>query len=154
VRLRRWLAWAAALAGGAAPFAARSATVDIAALARTIANQDDHVSALELATWIRDHRAGLRVIDVRSADDYTRYHVPTAEHVPLDGLTDVRFADGDTIVLYSQAGVHAAQAWVFLRALGHRHVYFLRRGIDEWLDEVVQSPAELAARRTVRGNTC
>jgi hypothetical protein len=149
--LRKWLAWAAALAGGAAPFAGRRPTVDITALARTIASEGDHVSAGELAAWIRDHRPHVRVIDVRSADDFTRFHIPTAEHVPVDRVADVRFSDDDTIVLYSQAGVHAAQAWVFLRALGHHHVYFLRRGLDEWLDEV-ERPAD--DRALARGNTC
>jgi rhodanese-related sulfurtransferase len=150
--MRRWLAWAAALAGGAAPFAGRSRTavVDADALARSIAREDDHVSAPELARWIGERRRGLRVIDLRSADDFTRYHVPTAEHVPIDHVAEVRFADDDTIVLYSQAGVHAAQAWVLLRALGHRRVYFLRRGLDEWLDDVER----VAERPAVRGRTC
>jgi rhodanese-related sulfurtransferase len=151
--MRRWLAWVAAIAGGAAPFAdrPRTATVDVDALARTIASEGDHVSAIELARWIRERRSGLRVIDLRSTDEFTRYHVPAAEHVPIDRLTETRFADDDTIVLYSQAGVHAAQAWVLLRALGHRRVYFLRRGVDEWLDDVEEEPPE---RSIVRGNTC
>jgi hypothetical protein len=150
--VRRWLAWAAALAGGVAPFATRprKPTVDVAALTRTITSEDDHVSATELARWIRDRPRNLRVIDVRSAEDFTRFHIPTAEHVPLDRLTDTQFSADDTIVLYSQAGVHAAQAWVFLRALGHHRVYFLRRGLDEWLDDV----EAVAERPSVRGNTC
>jgi rhodanese-related sulfurtransferase len=152
IGLRRSLAWAAALAGGIAPFAGRSrtATVDVTALARTITSHDDHISATELAHWIRDRPRNLRVIDVRSVEDFTRYHIPTAEHVPLDRLTDAQFSVDDTIVLYSQAGVHAAQAWVFLRALGHHRVYFLRRGLDEWLDDV----EAVAERPSVRGNTC
>ena len=44
---------------------------------------------------------------------------------------------GETIVLYSEMGVHGGQAWVFLRALGHRHVVFLRNGLHEWLDDVM-----------------
>ena len=33
--------------------------------------------------------------------------------------------------------MHAAQAWVFLCALGHRNVWFLRDGLHEWLDDVM-----------------
>jgi hypothetical protein len=40
-------------------------------------------------------------------------------------------------VLYSDGGAHAAQGWVFLRALGLRRVYFLRGGLYEWLDDVI-----------------
>ena len=39
--------------------------------------------------------------------------------------------------MYSGGGAHAAQAWVLLRARGEREVFFLRGGIAEWLDEVM-----------------
>jgi hypothetical protein len=40
-------------------------------------------------------------------------------------------------VLYSEGGAHAAQGWVLLRTLGHGKVYFLRGGLLEWIDEVM-----------------
>lgn len=95
------------------------------------------MSAIQLAAWIRARRPHLRVIDVRTATEFHAFHIPGAEHVPLDRLAATAFAEGDTIVLYSEAGVHGAQAWVFLRALGHRRVYFLRNGLHEWLDDVM-----------------
>jgi rhodanese-related sulfurtransferase len=150
-RLHRWLAAAAALAGGLAPLADRRHAIDVHALATEVASQRDHLSGGELAGWRRARRAPHRVIDVRSPSEFGAYHVPTAENVPLDTLTATRFAPDDTIVLYSEAGVHGAQAWVFLRALGYHRVYFLRRGLDEWLDDVMSptlapdaSPAERA----------
>lgn len=149
---RRWLTWhrclagAAALAGALAPFAGNPyrrstapgrGSIDVAELARTVADQEDHVSAVELATWIRAGRPRLRIVDVRSADEFRAFRIPGAEHVPVDRLVDARFADDETIVLYSEVGIHGAQAWVFLRALGHRRVYFLRDGLHEWLDDVM-----------------
>jgi rhodanese-related sulfurtransferase len=122
------------------PFRGRRASVDVDQLAGLVDREEDHVAALELAAWIRARRPGLRILDVRSRAEYDAYHVPGAEHVPLAALPRTSFAPGDTIVVYSEAGVHGAQAWVFLRALGHHRVYFLRRGILEWLDEVM-SPA-------------
>jgi len=111
--------------------------MDVAALAREVADQDDHVSAVELAGWLRADRPRLRVIDLRSAAEFAIYHIPGAEHVALDQLTAARFAPGETIALYSETGVHAGQAWVLLRALGHRRVVFLRGGLHEWLDDVM-----------------
>lgn len=160
---RRWLAGCAALAGALAPLAGspyRRATsdaapgagsLDVAELARVVADQEDHLPAIELAAWIRARRPRLRVIDVRTATEFRAYHIPGAEHVPLERLAATRFAADDTIVLYSEAGVHGAQAWVFLRALGHRRVYFLRNGLHEWLDDVMSptlardAPAEAQA---------
>jgi rhodanese-related sulfurtransferase len=161
---RRWLAGAAALAGALAPLAGspsgragsavrpvagsgaieRSETgggaprgIDVAELARIVADQDDHVSAIELARWIRARRSGLRVIDVRADSEFRIFHLPGAEHVPLEALAQTRFGSDETIVLYSEVGIHGAQAWVFLRALGHRRVFFLRGGLHEWLDDVM-----------------
>lgn len=148
---RRWLAGSAALAGALAPFAGspyRAApSIDLDELARAVAAHDDHVAAVELAAWIRDRRPGLRVIDLRAAADYAASHIPGAEHVPFDRLLATRFADDDHVVLYSDTGVHGGQAWVLLRALGHRRVWCLRGGLREWLDDVVARPAPPRRRR-------
>lgn len=129
---------AAPLAG--TPFAARPARVDVVELARIVERQDDHISALELAQWIRQRRPGLRVIDLRPQSDYDELHVPGAERIPLESLATMAFPADDTVVLYSAAGAHAGQGWVFLQALGHRQAFFLRGGIYEWMDQVL-SPA-------------
>lgn len=141
-RLPRLLAGAALVLGALAPFAGspflvHHATVDVAALAHSVEREEDHVTALELAQWIKDRRVGLRIIDVRSAAEYEAYHVPGAERIPLDSIATAPFRAGETVVLYSEGGTHAAQAWVFLRALGYREVFFLRGGLYEWLERVM-----------------
>lgn len=138
----RALAVAAIVLGAAAPFAGNPYSsgrghIDVAELAATVEREDDHVTALELAAWIRDRKPGLRVIDVRSHDEFSAYQIPSAENVPLGSFERLRLAIGDTVVLYSDGGAHAAQAWVFLRALGQRQVFFLRGGLNEWINEVM-----------------
>jgi rhodanese-related sulfurtransferase len=140
--MRRALALAAVVAGALAafagsPFASHNARINIASLTNAIANEEDHVTAVDLAKWIRERKAGLRIIDVRSAAECNGYHLPGEELVPLEALVHSRFEVGQTIVLVSENGGHAAQAWVFLRALGHQNVYFLRGGVQEWLDQVL-----------------
>jgi rhodanese-related sulfurtransferase len=111
--------------------------VDASRLAAEIEHEDDHVTALELARWIRDRKPGLRVLDVRSDSEFAAYHIPSAERMPLTALAALP-PDGDaTLVLYSEGGVHAAQGWVLLRANGHRGVYFLRGGLLDWMDDVM-----------------
>jgi len=138
----------AALAAGDAP----GARVDVAALARTVEAGEDHVAALELATWIRDRKPGLRVVDVRSAAEFGEYHLPTAENLPLTALTRTAFRADETVVLYSEGGTHAAQGWFFLRAGGVERAYYLRGGLHEWMTEIVEptlaadaTPAERSA---------
>lgn len=140
-RYRRSLAAVALVLGALAAVvgtpAPRGSSVDIEALARAVEREDDHVTAVELATWIKDRKPGLRVIDVRPAADFERYHLPTAERMALDTLVSTSFENDETVVMYSDGGAHAAQAWVFLRARGHRQVYFLRGGLADWLDQVM-----------------
>ena len=150
-RPRRWLGWAAlGLAGLAplagSPFAVQRGRIDVARLARQVEREEDHVTALELAEWIKDRRPQLRILDLRSAAQFDSLHIPGAERIDLDSLASIDLPRSETIVLYSEAGAHAAQAWVFLRALGFEHVVFLRGGIYEWIDQVL-SPT-LAADAT------
>ena len=119
------------------PRMGNNARVDVQDLATTVQNEDDHVTAVELAGWIREQRSDLRIVDVRDSADFHAYHIPRAERIELSELVRTPFKPDETVVLYSDGGAHAAQGWVFLRALGHRRVYFLRGGLYEWLDDVM-----------------
>ncbi|HEX6575456.1 MAG TPA: rhodanese-like domain-containing protein [Gemmatimonadaceae bacterium] len=129
------------------------APLDVATLAREVSDEADHVTAVELARWIRDRKAGLRVIDIRDSADFDQFHIPSAERLSLEQLVSAPMGKGETIVLYSGGGAHAAQGWVFLRSRGLSNVYFLRGGVDEWLEEVMNpqlprnAPAEERAER-------
>jgi rhodanese-related sulfurtransferase len=139
---KRILGTSAGILGALAAVAGRPSrgapvTIDVAALAAEIDRQTDHVDAIELAEWIRDRKPGLRVLDVRSDSEFAAYHIPSAEHAPLASIAAMRPRAGETLVLYSEGGAHAGQAWVLLRALGFRDVYFLRGGLLDWLDDVM-----------------
>lgn len=129
------LAVLAPLAGS--PFATQRGNIDVARLAGQVEREEDHVTALELAEWIKDRRPRLRILDLRPAAQFDSLHIPGSERVALDTLASVELHRSETIVLTSEAGAHAAQAWVFLRALGLEHVVFLRGGIYEWIDQVL-----------------
>jgi rhodanese-related sulfurtransferase len=147
----KYLAAVALLLGALAVVAGSSnraaSSLDVAALARTVETEEDHVTAIELARWIRDRKPDLRIIDVRDSAEFEEYHVPTAERMSLDRFANRPFKRNETIVLYSGGGAHAAQGWVFLKALGYQKVYFLRGGVSEWLYEVMNPrfPAKASA---------
>jgi rhodanese-related sulfurtransferase len=129
------LATAAPFAGS--PFAGHRAQIDITELARLVEREEDHVSAVELAEWIKSRRPDLRILDVRSKEAFDTMHIPGAERVALDSLTTAQLGLHQTIVLYSEATAHAAQGWVFLHALGFKSVFFLRGGMYEWADQIL-----------------
>ena len=148
---RRLLVGLAVTLGAIAPFAGeptptspRQAGLDTATLAAQVAREEDHVTARELAAWIRARKPGLRVIDLRPRQEFVAHHLPGARPATIEEVVKTRFAPGDTLVLYSAGGAHAAQAWVLLRAAGYERVYFLRGGYREWT-AFLQSDAEASA---------
>jgi rhodanese-related sulfurtransferase len=112
-------------------------SLDVASLAKQIEHEDDHVTAVELAQWIKDRKPGLRVLDVRTDSEFEAFHIPTAERVSLNELATMKSKGDETLVLYSEGGAHAAQGWVLLRSLGFTKVYFLRGGLLDWMDDVM-----------------
>ena len=126
---------AAPLAGS--PYRQVRGQIDAEAMARLIMNGEDHVSALTLAKWIRAGKPGLRVIDVRSPAEFSEFAIPTAENLPLDVLLRTRFNEDDVLVLYSEGGAHAGQAWTLLRAMGVHNAWFIAGGLADWRDEVL-----------------
>src|SRR3954462_15605586 len=118
-RLLAGVAFVLALLAALAGTSRRSgAALDAVGLAAEIEREDDHVTALELAQWIRNRKPGLRVLDVRSDSEYSAYHIPSAERMPLPTLAKLPPNETETLVLYSEGGAHAAQGWVLLRATG------------------------------------
>ena len=129
--MRRTLAIIAATAATLALLArdpaASSPAVTLDRLAKTIANEEDHVTRDELDQWLKQKKS-LRLIDVRSKEEFAKNHAANAESIPMDQIASAPFKSAETIVLLSEGGAHAAQAWVILQMRGFRSVYFLRNG--------------------------
>jgi rhodanese-related sulfurtransferase len=125
--------------------------LDTRELAIIVEKEVDHVKPAELAAWIVEGRTDYRLLDLRSEAEFAAYHVPTAENVPVSALPGFPLLPNEKVVLYSEGGIHAAQAWFLLRAQGHKAVYTVLGGLDGWKDEVLfpvmpagASPLELA----------
>jgi rhodanese-related sulfurtransferase len=94
--------------------------------------QRREVSAIELAFWIKDRKPGLRVIDLRSQEDFDAFHIPTSVRATPSSF----HANADeTIVI---AGGDAAK-------IDGPNVYVLRGGVLAWVNEVTKG-------RTAIGN--
>ena len=139
--LNQKLAVAAVVLGAialfAAPYPGTKVTLDAKDLALAVGTEADHVEASELAAWIIESRADYRLVDLRTEAEFAQYHIPTAVSVPMNVLTDAGLLRQEKIVLYSEGGIHSAQAWMLLRAQGYKSVYMLKGGLDEWKDQVV-----------------
>jgi len=141
----------ALLLGAGAIFAAPSrggaVSLDPAELAVIVQREVDHVRVEEVADWIVQGRADYRLVDLRDEKAYAEYHIPGAELIPITGLVpgaegpglrqEPPLARNEKVVLYSDGGIHSAQAWFLLRAKQYAGVYILRGGLQEWKDSVL-----------------
>ena len=107
------------------------------AIASEIVREADHIDALELAALIKARTPGLRIVDLREGLDTSTYLIPGAVALAMSELDTIDVRPGQRLVLYSDGGAHAAQAWVLLRVRGIRNALVLKDGMAAWEDEVL-----------------
>ena len=125
----------AAFAGS--PYKGTRVTLDAADLAGIVQREVDHVNPTDLADWIIKGKSDYRLLDLRTQAEFDQYHIPSAENVPLATLPNYGVERNEKIILYSEGGIHSAQAWFLLKAMGYKSVYMLRGGLDDWKDLVL-----------------
>ncbi|MBI5022364.1 MAG: rhodanese-like domain-containing protein [Ignavibacteriales bacterium] len=119
------------------PYRGSSVTLDTKELSLIVDKTVDHVSAEELADWIIQGKSDFKLLDLRTEKEFNEYHIPSAELVPLAELNQYPLLRNEKIVLYSEGGIHSAQAWMLLRANGYKAVYMLFGGLEEWADKIL-----------------
>jgi rhodanese-related sulfurtransferase len=112
--------------------------VDFGALAKSINNRTDHITAEQLGQLIIDKDPDFQIIDIRDQSEYDKFHIQTAINLPLESLftkDNVKFIDPEKLViLYSNGGTHAAQAWVLLQQMEYSNTTVLLGGLNYWVD--------------------
>lgn len=131
------------------PYGGGAVTIHPRELAAIVEGEVDHVDVGELSGWILQGRSDYRLIDLRTPEAYAAGHIPMAENVPLTSLPDWGLERNEKIVLYSDGGIHSAQAWFLLKAEGYGGACILRGGLDEWKDRVSGSSPRTGETETV-----
>ncbi len=134
------------------PYGGASTSINAQEMALIVEKQVDHVSVEELADWIIQGKADYRLIDLRTESEFSIYTIPGSENIPLAQLTVADLQRNEKLVLYSEGGIHSAQAWFLLKAKGYKSVYMLFGGLDEWKDKILfpQIPANATAEQLVQ----
>jgi rhodanese-related sulfurtransferase len=96
---------------------------------------------------------GTRLIDVRTAGEFTGGHIEGAENVPIG---DVPSKSGSwdkktPIVVYCQTGSRSLNAFQYLQAQGFEHVYNLPGGVSAWDGSLVLGAGGTPAGGSAKG---
>lgn len=102
----------------------------------------------EVAHMLVTKDPSLQLIDVRSADEYEKYSLSNAIHIPLSDLLNPEYEDllnqDVTLnVFYSNGVTGSNQAWMITRQLGYENNYVLQGGLNFWA-ETIMNPEEPA----------
>jgi rhodanese-related sulfurtransferase len=119
------------------PYRGNETSLNTKELALIVEKTVDHVTVESLADWIIQGRSDYRLVDLRTEKEFAEYHIPTAELIPITELKDSSLGRNEKVVLYSEGGIHSAQAWMLLKAEKFKGVYILFGGLDEWKDKIL-----------------
>jgi len=116
-----------------------------------IDNPARFVSTDLIAKRLIERDPSLFLIDVRSEDEYNKYSIPGAFNIPLDNIASEENADyldqpGMDVVLISNGGVYADQAWALAAQKGIKNIYIMKGGLNEWFATIIKpvAPPETA----------
>ncbi len=84
----------------------------------------------------------LRLIDVRSQDEFEKFNLQGAINIPVTDLLSEKYADilnqdGKMNVFYSNGTLTANEAWMVTRQLGYNNNFVLEGGLNYWFDAIL-----------------
>jgi sulfur-carrier protein adenylyltransferase/sulfurtransferase len=84
----------------------------------------------------------IRLIDVRSQDDFEKYSLPDAINIPVtellsDKYTDILNQDAKMNIFYSNGTITANEAWMITRQLGYKNNFVLEGGLNYWFEAIL-----------------
>ena len=83
---------------------------------------------------------GIKIVDVREADEYAQGHIPGAVNVPLNNLGRITKAapdKTDTLYVYCRSGVRSSHACKRLKSMGYSNAVNIG-GINAYHGAVVR----------------
>jgi len=100
----------------------------------------------EVAQMMVSKDPSLVLIDVRSEDEYEKFHLPGAINIPLSSLLEDQWKDYihqdlRYNVFYSNGTVKANEAWMLSRQLGYQNNYVLQGGLNYWVETIMNPKA-------------
>jgi rhodanese-related sulfurtransferase len=101
-----------------------------------------YVTPEVIADMIVKKDPSLRLIDVRSQEEFEKYSLPGAINIPApdllsDKYSDILNQDVKMNVFYSNGSLVANEAWMVTRQLGYSNNFVLEGGLNYWFDAIL-----------------
>ncbi len=110
--------------------------VNIDEIATLVESEKDHFAPLELAEKLYAGNK-IRLIDLRDSVSYVQQHIFNSERMSLQQLLNGGIKRNEIVVLYSEGGIHASQAWILMKMKRFDSVFTLLGGFSGWKKEIL-----------------
>lgn len=111
-----------------------------------------YIAPEDVADMVVKKDPALRLIDVRSQEEFEKFSLPGSINIPLDNLlsdeySDIINQDIKTNVFYSNGTLEANEAWMITRQLGYSNNFVLEGGLNYWFDAIMnpQKPSSTSS---------
>lgn len=116
----------------------------------------------EVADMLINKDTSIQLIDIRSGEEYQKFHLPGAYNIPMSDLLkeDYRYIIDQDLklnIFYSNGSVKSNEAYIITRQLGYQNNYVLEGGLNYWATVIMNpekpgyiSPNEEIARYDFR----
>jgi sulfur-carrier protein adenylyltransferase/sulfurtransferase len=131
-------------------------------LLNEVNTRTQYITPDAVADMIIKKDPALRLIDVRSQDQFDKFSLPGAINIPVSDLLSDKYADilNQDVrmnVFYSNGTLTANEAWMITRQLGYQNNFVLEGGLNYWFEAIMNpqkpsssSPDEEFARYDFR----
>lgn len=122
----------------------RSLIVNPSKLLSEVLNPDVYYTVDQTAKFIVNEDTALRIIDLRSNEEFRSICLPGAVNIPYDIFikSDPGLYLNDKSkrnIFYSNGDFYSNYALVYARGLGYRNSYVMSGGLNEWFRTVMKS---------------
>ena len=96
----------------------------------------------QVADLIINKDPSFQLIDVRSQEEFDKFHLPGAINIPLPDILNEQWQDildqGVKMnIFYSNGTLNANKAWMITRQLGYKNNYILEGGLNYWAETII-----------------
>ena len=123
---------------------------------------EQYITTDQIADMLVQKDPSLQLVDVRTPDEYDKFHLPGAINIPLSDLLSEDWEyyinqDVKMNVFYSNGTLKSNEAWMITRQLGYLNNYVMQGGLNYWAETILSpetppstSPDEEIARYNFR----
>jgi rhodanese-related sulfurtransferase len=113
-------------------------------LVTEILDNNSYLTVDQVARFIVNEDPGVRIIDLRSPEEYMKFSIPGAVNVPWPELPgkdpSIYLGSGEVKnIFYSNGDLNSNYAVVYAAGLGYGNCFAMKGGMNEWIRTVMNT---------------